>query len=229
MDSLLGVLLCGGRGTRLGKITQYISKAFVPIYDRPVFMYPLAQLADSKYVDEIVILTNQDNDHKLSRIGYRTIIQDDERVHDMFSGLAYVRDIMRDNRPAVLMPCDNISGIRVDDTIEVWRRSGADIAINLRRIEEYSKRCEMGVFDPSTRKMVYRPDIPISDWGVIAPYVVKSELNLEGSTEQVINRHSLCWIEYQGEWFDIGETKSLAEAAISICRKRVASVDNPRM
>lgn len=222
MGSFLSILFCGGKGERLGKITEYISKALVPIYDRPVFMYPLSQLEASEHVDDIWMLTNRENDAKLRRMGYRTIIQDDEQVHDMFSGLAYIRRVTEDERPVVMMPCDNISNIVVDDVIEVFLNDMPDIAINIRKIESKEKLCEMGVFDPGTGTMEYRPRNPKTEWGLIAPYVVRPGVELIGSTERIMNRHQVAWREYKGIWFDIGDVASLVKASETLSREAAA-------
>ena len=39
-----GILLCGGFGTRLGPLTNSISKHFLPIFDKPMFFYSLSIL-----------------------------------------------------------------------------------------------------------------------------------------------------------------------------------------
>ena len=216
MKSFLGILFCGGRGVRLGTITEYISKPFVPVYDRPVFMYPLSQLEASRQVSDIVILTNDENDAKLRQTGCRTIIQDDAQVSNMFDGLAYVRKVTGDSRPAVLMPCDNISEIVVDNVIDVFEDEKPDIAISIRSVASREKLREMGVFDSETGTMEYRPENPKTRWGVIAPYVVSQEVGSAGATEEIINSHRVSWIEYEGVWFDIGDPESLALANSAI-------------
>jgi dTDP-glucose pyrophosphorylase len=205
-------LFCGGRGARLGSITDYVSKALVPVYDRPAFMYGLAQLQASPKVEDIIILSNQANDTALRKIGLPTLIQDDFQVRDMFSGLAFVRKKTDDHRPAVLMPCDNISAIRVDDSIEEFETTGADLTINLRRIDDPAVLRQIGVFDPDTGTMEYRPQTPRSNFGMLAPYVVRPDLDLSGSDEGVINRHEVSWRTYDGYWFDIGTPNELAAA-----------------
>ena len=215
MESFLGILFCAGKGVRLGRITEYISKAFVPVYDRPVFMYPLAQLEASRRIDQIIILTNVENDAKLRQTGYRTIIQDDVQVRDMFSGLAYIRKITGDDRAAVLIPCDNISDIVVDDVINIFLREQPDIAINIRQVDSRAKLREMGVFDLSTGTTEYRPSEPKSHWGTIAPYVVRGQLDLAGTEPEILNRCRLSYIEYAGRWFDIGDVSSLVQAGVA--------------
>jgi dTDP-glucose pyrophosphorylase len=212
MSGFLGILFCGGRGRRLGEITDYISKAFVPVFDRPVFQYPLEQLNAASHVDEILILTNEENDRRLRRTGYATLQQDDNRVHDMFSGLAFIRETTGDGRPAVLIPCDNLSEIQVDDVIALLLEREADMAINIRRIDDPQKLRQMGVFDPRTATMLYRPDIPPTDWGVVAPYVVAADLELSGSMPELVARYRTVWREYRGMWFDVGDPFQLAAA-----------------
>jgi len=206
MESFLGILFCGGKGVRLGRITEYVSKAFVPVDDRPVFMYPLAQLEASQRIDEIMILTNVENDARLRQTGYRTLIQDDAQVRDMFSGLAYIRKVIGDDRSTVLMPCDNISDIEIDLAMQVFLSSGKDIGVCLTEVDDRHKLAEMGVWDPDSQELVYKPQDPPSDLGVITPYFVRRgvDLGLDPSDLRM-NDYDLCMVEHSGYWFDIGD------------------------
>ena len=210
MEKFLGVLFCGGRGTRLGNISEFVSKPLVPIYDKPVFMFGLEQLQQSKLISNILILTNKENDNVLRKTGYSTLIQDDKRVRDMYSGWQFIKQQTNTAANGVLVPSDNISDIKVDTLIREFKIRKSDFLFSVSRKISRDKLMQMGNYDPESNSFVYKPKAPLQ-YGVLAPFIVRNSLKFVSEKKLFENSNSHHVI-YNGVWKDIGDIESLADA-----------------
>jgi glucose-1-phosphate thymidylyltransferase len=108
-----GIILAGGRGTRLHPLTVGVSKQLLPVYDKPMVYYPLSMLMLAGIKDILLISTPE------ALPAFRTLLKDGDQWGLQFSyteqsvprGLADAFLVNTDfiqNQPVCLILGDNI-------------------------------------------------------------------------------------------------------------------------
>ena len=69
-----GIILAGGKGTRMSPLTKAVNKQLLPIYDKPLIFYPLSILLLANIKDILIIV----NKGQLNQ--YRKIIPDGKNL-----------------------------------------------------------------------------------------------------------------------------------------------------
>lgn len=108
-----GILLAGGRGTRLYPMTHVVSKHLLPIYDKPLIYYPLSVLLLAGISEILIISTPEDKPvyERLFGDGSRLGLEFSYQVQDIPRGLADAfivgRDFIGDDSVCLILG-DNI-------------------------------------------------------------------------------------------------------------------------
>jgi glucose-1-phosphate thymidylyltransferase len=235
-----GIILAGGKGTRLYPITRGVCKQLLPIYDKPMIYYPLSVLMMAGIRDILVISTPQDTPRFKDLLGsgrdlgmrFTYAVQDEPRgiaqsfiIGKRFIGSDSVCLILGDN-------------IFYGDKLTESLQDAAALQEGARVFGYYVRDPERyGVIESDSSgnvaRIVEKPKVPKSNWAVAGLYFYdndvvaitqklkpsrRGELEISDVNNEYIRRNRMK-IHYLGRgyaWLDTGTYDSLIEASLFI-------------
>lgn len=232
-----GILLAGGRGTRLHPITLAVSKQLVPIYDKPLVYYSLSTLMLAA-VREVMIVTTPEDQRS-----FRALLGDGSQLGMSFhyvaqrapEGIAQAflldREYLRDQRVALVLGDTFLYAEQLPKTLRrvIDAHDGATVFAS--RVSD-PERYGVVTFDGSDRPIALeeKPARPTSNWAVTGVYFydesvcdlaetlrpsARGELEITDLNRLYLARGKLT-VERLGRgttWFDSGTPDAMLRAA----------------
>lgn len=222
-----GIILAGGRATRLRPLTKITSKQLLPVYNKPMIFYPIETLARAGIKDILIIVAPEYSGHFLNLLGsgremdlnFSYEVQEEPRgLGDAFR----VGENFIGNDSVAMILGDNIFEHDFTESI-ISFKSGARIFAKKVHDPERSGVVE---FDENKKvlSIVEKPEYPKSDFAIVGFYiydnkVVKYAKDLKPSARgelEIVDLHNRYLKEgvldvniIEGMWEDAGTFDSL--------------------
>jgi glucose-1-phosphate thymidylyltransferase len=226
-----GIILAGGKATRLRPLTLVTSKQLLPVYNRPMIFYPLFTLLKAGIKEILIIIAPDYAGHFLHLLGtgrqfgakFTYEIQESPRgLADAF----IIGEDFIDNGNVAMVLGDNIFADDVSQHIKSFKSGGRVFAKQVPDPERY------GVvdFDKDGKAISIeeKPSKPKSNYCVTGLYVYdnqvveiaknlqaspRGELEITDVNNVYLHKGELDVKIIEGEWFDTGTFESLLTAS----------------
>jgi glucose-1-phosphate thymidylyltransferase len=241
-----GIILAGGRGTRLYPLTLATSKQLLPVYDKPLIYYSLTTLMLAG-IRELLIITAPEEISQFKRLlgdGRQWGIELSYAIQDRPGGIAEAfligRDFIAGNSSALILGDNIFYGDNLSTLLRVSARQTRGATVFACWVDD-PERYGVIEFDASHRplRIVEKPQAPKSNYAVTGLYFydervvdvvremkpsVRGELEITDLNQWYLERGEL-HVERFGRgyaWLDAGTHESLLEASqfIHVVEKR---------
>jgi glucose-1-phosphate thymidylyltransferase len=176
MEELKGLILSGGKGTRLRPITHTSAKQLVPVANKPVLFYGIQAMAEAGITEVGIIIAPEtgaeiraaagDGERFGVRITY--IVQDQPAglAHAVLTAAPFLRD-----SPFVMYLGDNLLQGGIEDLVSAFRAGEPDALILLTPVPDPEHYGVAELRDGSVVRLVEKPPEPQTDLALVGVYM----------------------------------------------------------
>lgn len=246
VNIMKGVVLAGGKGTRLYPLTKTVNKNILPVYDKPLIYYPILTLKEAG-VEDILIISGPGHAGQfldLLGTGSELGVKLSYAIQDKPLGIAHglgVAESFAENGKIALILGDNIFENSFKDAVEEFRNTekGARIVIKEVRDPERFGVVEFSDDGKYIINIEEKPAEPKTNWIVSGFYMYDEhvfdfirELKPSGRGEYEITdlnnfyvkQGTMTYVKTDGEWIDAGTFDSLLRANVFVAGKKTVAI-----
>ena len=243
-----GVVLAGGKGSRLYPLTRVTNKHLLPVFDRPMIYYPIQTLVDAGIRDIIVVTGGQNSgdflrllsngkDFGLKHLNYTY----QEGEGGIAEALALAEHFADQGRLCVILG-DNLIEGSVAPAVERFGRQPAGARLVLAEVPDAERFGVADVQDGRIVSIEEKPARPKSRYAVTGIYLydarvfdvirtlrpsARGELEITDVNNWYLRRGELACEVLEGWWTDAGTMESLHRAGNLVAETGANRVDGP--
>ncbi len=235
-----GVLICGGTGSRLRPLTEITNKSLLPVYDKPLILYPLQTLLAAGIRDIIIISGNEHIDQMAGFLGSgeRFGCKFSYRVQDRPGGIAQALGMAEEFAAGDSICAILGDNVYFDDLSETIKNFSGGGHLFLKNVPD-PQRFGVAEIDDAHRivSIEEKPANPKSPYAATGCYVYDNRCfdvirNLQPSARGELEITDVSrWYMQQGElradilrdeWIDAGTFDSLFRASEAVRERKLA-------
>ncbi len=176
MSQLKGLILSGGKGTRLRPITHTSAKQLVPVANRPVLFYAIQAMADAG-IDQVGIIIAPETGDEIRSVagdGERFGVQITYIVQDEPAGLAHAvltAEPFLGDSPFVMYLGDNLLQGGIGDLVRDFNAHAPDALILLTPVADPENYGVAELDNGAVVRLVEKPAAPRTDLALVGVYM----------------------------------------------------------
>src|SRR5258707_15038645 len=178
MRELKGLILSGGKGTRLRPITHTSAKQLVPVANKPVLFYGIEAMAKAG-IEEVGIIIAPETGDEIRAVagdGSKFGLELSYIVQDEPLGLAHAvltAEKFLGDSPFVMYLAHNLLQGRIEDLVAAFRANEPDALILLTPVPDPEQYGVAELNNGTVVRLVEKPADPKTDLALVGVYMFK--------------------------------------------------------
>ncbi len=224
-----GVILTGGKGTRLHPLTKVTNKHLLPVGKEPMIFNPIKQLISAEIKDILVITSTEHMGDIVNVLGSGEEFGVDftYKVQETAGGVAHALRLgehFANNEKIIVVLADNVAVKSIKPYVDKFRKQKTGARVLLKEVSEPTSFGIAALDEQKIVEIEEKPGKPKTNFAVIGYYmydekvfdlIKQQELSERGEFEitdvnnEYIRRGEMEYDILEGDWADAGTFESL--------------------